>query len=219
MWLVKNEKVSISFQNPKLIDAVMTEQPKSSLNLRSNFELGVVIATDPVNNTAIQKGGQGITTLNSYWLHQHCPVCSHTFRLGDEVYLTEDGTVQHNSALLPCSKTDVTMREFSEEASAFFKGLDTACAPPKDVPVVRLDTGHQLLAPPFAGFQRHSCIVCNHTLRQNDWVVICPCSPDQPLCKIAVHRDLTHSLNCLEAWNPGFNSQRYCPVTSRKLYE
>ncbi|MEH2368483.1 hypothetical protein [Nostoc sp.] len=197
----------------------MTEQTKSSLDLRSDFEQGVIIATDPVNNTAIQRGGQGITTLNSYWLHQYCPICSHTFRLGDEVYIAEDRPVKHNSALLPCSKTDVSKWKFSEETSAFFMGLDTAWPPPQDIPVVRLDAGHQLLAAPFAGFERHTCVVCGHTLRQNDRVVICPCSPDQPLCKIAVHRDLMHGLNCLEVWNPGANGQRYCPVTSKKLYE
>jgi hypothetical protein len=197
----------------------MTEQTKTLLNLRSDFDQGVSVAMDPVNNTAIQRGGQGITTLNSYWLHQRCPVCSHTFRLGDEVDIAEDGTVRHNSALLPCSHAHETKPVFSEETSAFFTGLDAAWPPPQDMPIVRLDTGHQLLAPPRAGFQRHTCVVCSHTLRQNDRVVICPCSPHQPLCKIAVHRDIVHNLNCLEAWNPGANGQEYCPVTSRKLYE
>jgi len=185
-------------------------------DLQMNFGQGVLIAIDPVNNTAIQGGGQGITTLNSYWLHQRCPICSHTFRLGDEVYIANDGTVQHSSALLLCGSSDVNKGEVSEETSAFFMGLDTAWPPPQDIPVVRLDIGHQLLAPPLAGFQRHTCVVCGHTLRQNDLVVICPCSPHQPLCKIAIHRDLMHGLNCLEVWERG---QRYCPVTSKKLYE
>ncbi len=197
----------------------MTEHTQHLLDLRSDFHLGMTIATDPVNNSTIQKGGQGVTTLNSDWLHQRCPVCSHSFRLGDEVYVHEDRTAQHNSALLPCFNTSVTKLEFAEEASAFFIGLDTTCPPPQDLPVIRLSIGHPLLAPPLAGFQRHTCVVCNHSLRPNDWVVICPCSPHQPLCKVAVHRDLMHGLNCLEAWNPGLNGQLYCPVTSRKLYE
>ncbi len=197
----------------------MNEENKAQLSLRSAFNQGVAVAMDPVNNAAIQKGGQGTTTLSSYWLHQKCPVCSHTFRLGDEVYIDEDGTVRHNSTLLPCFQSDVVKLEFSQEASAFFSGLDRAWPPPKELPIVRLDEGHELLAPPLAGFQRHTCAVCSHTLRQNDRVVICPCSPNQPLCKIAVHRDLIHDLNCLEAWNPGANRQSYCPVTSRKLDE
>lgn len=197
----------------------MAEETKSSLDLCSAFKQGIAVAMDPVNNTAIQTGGEGITTLNSYWLHQHCPVCSHSFRLGDEVDIAEDGTVRHNSALLPCSQIDETKLEFSEQTSDFFTGLDKALPPPQDIPIVRLDVGHYLLAPPIAGFKRHTCVVCSHTFRQNDRVVICPCSPNQPLCKIAVHRDVMHGLNCLEAWNPGINKQRYCPVTSKKLYE
>jgi len=50
--------------------------------------------------------------------------------------------------------------------------------------------------------------------------VICPCSPLEPLCQTAIHRDLIHGLHCLEAWNPGVNQQgkqRYCPITSRKI--
>jgi hypothetical protein len=87
----------------------MPEQPKSLLDLRSDFDQGVSIAMDPVNNAAIHTGGQGITNLNSYWLHQYCPVCSHTFRLGDKVEVGDDGTVRHNSALLCCSQTDVVV--------------------------------------------------------------------------------------------------------------
>ena len=197
----------------------MSEENKAERNLHTAFDQGVAVAMDPVNKVAIQRGGEGTTTLSSYWLHQQCPVCAHTFRLGDEVYIGEDGTVRHNSALLPCAQSDVAKLEFSQETSAFFAGLDRAWPPPKDLPIVRLDEGHELLAPPLAGFQRHTCAVCSHTLRQNDRVAICPCSPHQPLCQIAVHRDLIHDLNCLEAWNPGANGQSYCPVTSRKLDE
>ncbi|NEO75337.1 hypothetical protein [Moorena sp. SIO4G3] len=195
----------------------MTEQTKTSLNLRKAFDQGVAVAIDPANNVAIQQGGEAITTLNSYWLHQRCPVCSHTFRLGDEVYIAEDRTVRHNNALLPCAQGNATGSEPSPETSAFFAGLDTAWPPPKDMPIVRLEAGHELLAPPLAGFQRHTCVVCGHTLRLNDHVVICPCSPHKPLCRIAVHRDLIHGLHCFDAWNPGANGQLYCPVTSRKL--
>ncbi|MDJ0680788.1 MAG: hypothetical protein QNJ18_13085 [Xenococcaceae cyanobacterium MO_167.B52] len=197
----------------------MNQKDKVQLSLHEAFNQGAAIAIDPVNNAAIQKEGQGTTTLSSYWLHQKCPVCSHTFRLGDEVYIDKNGIVRHNSVLLNCSENNSHKLDFSQETSAFFSGLDRAWPPPKDLPIVRLDEGHELLAAPLKGFQRHTCAVCSHTLRQNDRVVICPCSPHQPLCKIAVHRDLIHDLNCFEAWNPGANSQSYCPVTSRKLDE
>ncbi|WP_424095348.1 hypothetical protein [Moorena producens] len=95
--------------------------------------------------------------------NQRCPVCSHTFRLGDEVYIAEDRTFRHNSGLLPCAQGNATGSEPSPETSAFFAGLDTAWPPPKDMPIVRLEAGHELLAPPLAGFQRHTCVVCGHT--------------------------------------------------------
>ncbi|MGK7874145.1 MAG: hypothetical protein AB4426_12770 [Xenococcaceae cyanobacterium] len=197
----------------------MTEKSEILLNLRTIFDHGVAVAIDPTNNDAIALGGQGTTTLNSYWLHQRCPVCSHTFRLGDEVEIAEDKSVRHNSALLPCAQGNVTALDPGQETSAFFAGLDAAWPPPKDIPIVRLEATHELLAPPLAGFQRHTCAVCGHSLRLNDHVVICPCSPHKPLCKIAVHRDLIHGLHCFDAWNPAANGQLYCPVTSRKLDE
>ncbi|MEM7578392.1 MAG: hypothetical protein AAF316_00825 [Cyanobacteria bacterium P01_A01_bin.80] len=218
----------------------MTPETNKTSDLLASFKQGFAIATDPTNDVAIQKGGKAITTLNSYWLHRQCSVCSHTFRLGDEVYISEDGKVRHDTALLPCNQIYINQSnpfhinqshinqshinqshanelDFSEETSAFFAGLDKAFPPPLDIPIVRLDTGHYLLKKPFQGFQRHRCVVCSHTFRQNDRVVICPCSPDEPKCKIAVHRDVMHGLNCLEAWNPGLNGQSYCPVTSRKI--
>jgi hypothetical protein len=197
----------------------MTKKFEPPLNLRTAFNRGVAVAIDPANNEVIASGGQGITTLNSYWLHQRCSVCSHTFRLGDEVYITEEKIVQHNSALLPCAQGNLSESDPASGISRFFAGLEAAWPPPQDLPIVRLEAGHELLAPPLAGFQRHTCAVCGHTLRLNDLVVICPCSPHQPLCRIAVHRDLIHGLHCFDAWNPGANNQLYCPVTSRKLNE
>jgi hypothetical protein len=197
----------------------MTEKSVAQPNLLTLFNDGVTGVLDPTNNDAIALGGQGTTTLSSYWLHQKCSVCSHTFRLGDEVYISEDKTVRHNSALLPCAQGKVNSSAVSEETSAFFAGLDSAWPPPKDIPIMRLELENELLAPPLAGFQRHTCAVCGHTLRLNDHVVICPCSPHKPRCQIAVHRDLIHGLHCFDAWNPGANRQSYCPITSRKLDE
>ena len=189
--------------------------------IQSEFERSIVIAMDPSNDSAIQEGGSATTTLNSFWLHQVCPKCKHTFRLGDEVNIAKDGTVLHNSALLPCAKPEILAPKASSETREFFIGLDKAWPPPKNMPVVRLDwtseIGRTLLAQPIGAFQRYRCVVCSHTLRINDHVVICPCSPDNPLCQTAVHRDLIHGLHCLDAWNPGANGQSYCPVTSRKL--
>jgi hypothetical protein len=185
---------------------------------RSNFLQGFAAAQDQTNQVAIQKGGSATTTLNSHWLHRYCFTCNHTFRVGDEVYISIDGTIEHNDTSLPCAQTGKAIEpKASSEMSAFFTGLEQAWPPSKDVPIVRLEAEHELLAPPFSGFKRHKCLVCSHTLRLSDHVVICPCSPHKPLCKVAVHRDLVHGMYCLEAWNPGANRQTHCPVTSREL--
>jgi hypothetical protein len=64
----------------------------------------------------------------------------------------------------------------------FFAGLNAAWPIPQDIPLIRLEVGHPLLAPPEHGHARASCRVCGHTFRPSDRVVICPCSPDQPKC-------------------------------------
>jgi hypothetical protein len=74
---------------------------------------------------------------------------------------------------------------------------------PTDVPLLRLTGEHWLLAPPRAGFRRHACRVCGHTCRPLDQVVICPCDPLQPCCRVAVHRDMFKQLYCYDHWRQG----------------
>ncbi len=144
---------------------------------------------------------------------------AHTFRMEDEVNIAPDGTVRHDSDLLPCARGGPQPAAAPEAMNAFFEGLNEAWPPSINVPVVRLTAGHLLVRPPRARFRRRTCFVCAHTLRVHDFVVICPCSPRAPLCEVAVHRDIVHGLYCLDAWNPGANRQAYCPITSRKLDE
>lgn len=160
-----------------------------------------------------------MTTLESQWLGKYCPTCSHSFRLGDQVMISEGGIIYHNADLLPCLKKKRVSAQTSHELNLFYKGLDESWPPPKNIKIVRLEHGHELLAEPKAGFKRHTCAVCGHTLRLFDHVVICPCSPNDPKCLTAIHRDPIHGLHCFEAWNPGANGQKYCPVTLRKLNE
>jgi hypothetical protein len=181
---------------------------------------------DTVNEESIQHGGQALTTLNSSWLHQVCIECDHTFRLGDEVDISKDGVVRHSSALLPCAKPDQKPDDIAAETTNFFQGMDETWPPPENMTIVRLEKEHPLLAPPDGKFRRHKCVVCGHTFRLHDHVVICPCrANDKDMynpskkCMVAIHRDLIHGLHCLDAWNPNANNQKFCPVTLRKLDE
>jgi hypothetical protein len=194
----------------------MSRQPDGEREaLRRALEQGVAEAMDPVNAAAVQ-GGRAVTTLRSHWLHRRCAACGHTFRTGDDVLVAADGTVRHQSALLPCAGGESAPLLPPAEAAAFFRGLEEAWPPPRDLPVCRLEEGDPLLAPPFAGFRRHVCVVCGHTLRRHDYVVRCPCSPRAPICQIVIHRDPLHGLHCWEAWNPGAYRQ-HCPATSREI--
>jgi hypothetical protein len=197
----------------------MTQTSDSQIHsLTADLNRGIAVSMDPINDEAIQTGGKATTTLNSHWLHQRCTICSHSFRLGDRVEINaETGIVLHNSVLLPCAQGLQLHSEDTPVTTDFFTGLDAAWPPPPDIKTRRLETGESLLKPPSHGFQRHTCFVCGHTFRLHDHVVICPCSPNNPLCEIAVHRDLIHGLHCFDAWNPRANQQRYCPVTSKKL--
>jgi hypothetical protein len=182
-----------------------------------SFQRGVAVAMDPLNDDAIRHGGKAITTLSSHWLARFCPVCQHTFRIGDEVFIDEQGVVCHFSTLLPCHQGAEASPRTSKETSVFFQGMDETYPPPGDVPIIRLEEGHELLAPQSRQFRRHRCAVCGHTFRLNDHVVICPCSPNEPQCITAIHRDPIHGLHCFDAWNPGVNKQEFCPVTSSKI--
>lgn len=190
-------------------------------SINAAWQQGFEAAMDPRNQEAFQKGGKAITTSRSFWLHSRCNRCAHTFRSGDEVIL-EQGRAQHLDSSTFCRSEIVNekgqqklARGSSSKVETFFSGLDEAWPPPEDI--LRLEEGHRLLAPPVAGFRRHSCLMCSHTFRLHDQVVICPCSPDAPLCGAAIHRDPVRGLNCLQSWNPGGKAVVYCPVTSRRL--
>ena len=189
----------------------MTEKPE----LEKLFAQGYKSSSQSLPPSPSNSPGKAHTTLNSRWLGEKCPVCLHTFRLGDEVYIAPTGEVTHHSSSLPCTPNPEAPPE--TEIRQFFQGLDAAWPPLEALPLVRLEGKHPLLAPPQARFGRHTCAVCTHTLRPRDQVVICPCNPQQPQCNLAVHRDSVHQLYCLEAWNPTINAQNYCPITSRRL--
>ncbi len=187
--------------------------------LQADFAAGEAAAMDPANAPSAITGGRATTTLQSPWLHLRCKVCGHTFRPGDEVEVT-GGIAVHASGILPCAGNagdDDAPLSTDLGAAEFFTGLDETWPPPKELPVVRLEDGHFLLAPPMAGFRRRNCAVCGHTFRAHDHVVLCPCFPQAPRCRVAIHRDPVHGLHCLEDWNPGAH-KLHCPATSRQLH-
>ena len=105
---------------------------------------------------------KAVTKLRSRWFHQRCKVCGHTFRLGDEVCIFQNGQVVHALPGLNCyePKAQTGDLSFSKLHAEFFAGLNKAWPLSTDVPVIRLETRHPLLAPPYHGHSRASCRVC-----------------------------------------------------------
>jgi len=96
----------------------------------------------------------------------------------------------------PNPKSEQHMAERNE----FYAGLEAAWPMPDNLPVKRLKADDLLLAPPRMGHGRASCRVCGYTFREGDQVVLCPCHPDEPRCRAAVHRDLLRQLHCWDMW-------------------
>jgi hypothetical protein len=182
--------------------------------MRSEFEQGLHAGADPLN-AAPTANGPAHTTLESSWLHQRCPLCVHTFRIGDHVVFGRvPGRVTHTGEGPGCDVAGNDMRQLTALRD-FFRGLvDTI--PVAERAVVRyLLPGDELLAPPVHGFSRSQCAVCGHTLRPFDSVVICPCKPDQQLCRTAIHHDPSRGMHCWLEWKLA-TTQDYCLTTSRK---
>lgn len=172
-----------------------------SLGLRTGLDPDAAEHGAPIN-------GHAITSLRSRWLHGCCKVCGHTFRPGDEVFVRDSGQVVHDMPGLRCNGSEAGNAEDSGGQSAFYRGLAEAWPMPDDVPLIQLREGHWLLAPPRAGLRRHACRVCGHSFRPMDHVVLCPCTPNAPRCRVAVHRDLIRQMHCYDQWLNG--SQNRC---------
>jgi hypothetical protein len=184
-----------------------------STQVAARFSTGLAAGLDPDGAAGTELPAKGepqhiITSLRSRWLHRLCPICGHTFRPGDEVLAVPDGPVVHNLPGLRCRGGHPEAASNHARAQAFFVGLAEAWPLPVDVPLVRLEGDHWLLAPPRAGFRRPTCRVCGHSFRPLDHVVICPCDPVNPRCRVAVHRDLFRQMHCYDQWAQG--KSRYC---------
>ena len=104
----------------------------------------------------------------------------------------------------------------AEDLAQFADGLAETWLPAGGVPVTRLDKGDWRTVRPHPPLERARCLYCAHTFRDNEYVVVCPCSPAAPACGAAVHRDPAAGLVCWETWRPdGYVPQ--CPVSSAPL--
>ncbi len=176
----------------------------------ARFAAGLAAGLDPETpnlraDRSATEASYAVTTLRSRWLHRLCPVCGHTFRPGDEVLVSPAGQVVHDLPGLRCHSGRTETAASGGQAQAFFAGLAEAWPLPADVPLVRLDGDHWLLAPPRAGFRRPACRVCGHSFRPLDHVVLCPCDPGNPRCRVAVHRDIFRQMHCYDQWAQGKN--------------
>ncbi|VFN00072.1 MAG: hypothetical protein BECKG1743D_GA0114223_105433 [Candidatus Kentron sp. G] len=204
-------------QSPALPTPPITHLPSNSPWAPFDAGLAAGLSQDAGAEHLSQGKGQQsrlITGLRSHWLHQRCLVCGHSFRPGDEAVPTADGAVIHDMPGLWCAdrqrgirgnddNLDHSNRDNEQMIGEFFIGLHEAWPMPEDVPVIRLEAGHPLLANPGSGRIRTSCRICGHTFRVFDQVVICPCSPLAPKCQCAVHRDTLKQLHCWDEWMRG----------------
>lgn len=163
-----------------------------------------------------QSGGTTITTTLSRWLGLPCRTCRHTFRVGDRVHL-DGGQVQHLDPALDCGTTPTATEEDGDsEGRDFGRGLLEAWPPASGEPV-RLAATDWRIPRRDPGPPAPTCPVCAHTFRPGDMVIICPCArptdtPDQPRCRLAVHRDPVSGLTCWDDWRPDGHLVR-CPIT------
>jgi len=183
--------------------------------LHEAFEVGLGKGRDPTRRDSAATGGAR-TTSRSPWLGKPCARCGHTFRRGDRV---EPGTettdeVRHGE-VCPDEETAPSSAS-SREREAFYVGVASAHPPPPGLPLVRLLPGDPRLGSPGPAGRRASCVICGHTLRPFDEVVVCPCCPEAPLCRGAVHRDAIRTMYCYDEWQKS-KIGGHCPVTSRKL--
>lgn len=198
----------------------LPQQEEAACNETSEFNRGLSAALDPLNKN-ILKGGPALTTLSSEWFFRKCTACAHTFRLDDAVFITPKEEVLHDSFLLPCAGNTIGEEGVDyDEMLDYYNGVLQAYVPIGSFPANIITPGNEtvahLLAEPLHGFKRYTCGICSHTLRQNDIVVLCPCSPQNPRCRMAIHWDPFRGLNCWGEWSSR-KSQLYCPAFSKKL--
>lgn len=183
------------------------------------FAEGLRIGLDPPPDTDLGRTGELTTRATSWWHTSWCRTCGHTFRRGDRVRVDPDnGAVQHLDPTLGCAggPPPETSPDRLAGVAEFQGGLQDAWPVARGLQTVRTDDERGLLRPPFVGYSRRYCLVCGHSFRHNELVLLCPCRPQERRCRAAVHRDPAQGLVCWEAWKPA-GSVEVCPVTLRRI--
>lgn len=169
----------------------------------AEFRRGLEAGKNPTD------AGPTVTTTESPWLALTCPVCAHTFRVGDRVVTEADGRARHASAEGACVLDGSVGTVPHAVADAFLRGVTEGVGKPEGLTITVLSPGYRLLAGFERGFPRKRCPICAHTFRPNEVVVVCPCRPDAPKCEWTVHRDPGRGLLC---WDNMQEAKTRCPL-------
>ena len=178
------------------------------------FERGRRRGRDPVN-TGVD--GAAMTSADSAWLADYCDECGHSFRQGDRVYVLYGPPleVRHHTAAFPCSGLVEGEEHAVDDVRVllFHRALDEANPPPAGTHAERLEPGHPLLVEVKP---RLHCAFCSKTFRPYEMAVICPCSPEDPKCRLGVHRDPGLGNDCFDAWIANGPLAR-CPTSFQQV--
>jgi hypothetical protein len=185
-------------------------------DLAADLDSGIELGLDP--QPIPDAGGDGVRTTSptSWWNHGFCGTCGHSFRRGDRVLVDQRArTVKHLVPNLTCGTVPGDPEPADgDELAEFASGLLSTW--PAGVPVIRLTAtdpriprGPRVTKPPV-------CLYCGHSFRPGEYVVVCPCSRDDPVCGTAIHRDPAIGLICWEQWRPS-GGVTICPVTRARV--
>jgi hypothetical protein len=184
----------------------------------AEFEVGVAAAFDPQKYLHGDVIGAALTGVNSWWNHLLCDRCGHSFRRGERVVVTAAPRTAHHADLPEECGADLGSESpappLAAETAAvadFSDGVEDAW-PSGGIPVRTLAAADWWVTRPPAPMQRTRCLVCAHTLRAGERVVVCPCSPERPECQAVIHRDPAAGLICWETWRPT-GTVTSCPIT------
>lgn len=194
------------------------------------LEYGILLGQTPrPEPDDAQAGGAVVTRLSSWWNHLRCRRCGHTFRRGDRVRVNDrERTVVHLAPDLDCGVPRPGSQDAEDEIAAFRDGLRSAWPATSGTRLRRLaDDDWRIPKGPDDVRDANVCLHCGHTFRPGEYVIVCPCRPEQPAglggprmapgCGRAVHRDPAAGLSCWDSWRPD-GTVSICPVTQTAVH-